>query len=95
MDYEKETENAERLAVVETELKQLNKNVNVMNDKLDIWNKTFVPRDEIDERFSARDKEIESIKNDIKFMRKVNMWAWGLAIPSFLTLATIIVKSIT
>lgn len=37
----KEMENSERLAVVETELKQLNNTINAMNDKLDVWNKSY------------------------------------------------------
>lgn len=62
----KEMDNAERLAVVETELKQLNKTVTNMNDKLDVWNQNYVPRNEINEAFRARDQDIKEIRDEVK-----------------------------
>lgn len=89
----KEMDNAERLAIVETELKQLNKMMTNINDKLDVWNQNYVPRNEINVMFEQRDKSIKNV--DAKFeaaeqnkfsLRR--MWpAWlgvGIAALSFL-----------
>ncbi|MFD2924159.1 hypothetical protein [Halobacillus naozhouensis] len=63
---QEEMKNQERLAVVETELRQLTKMVINMNDKLDVWNQNYVPRNEINEAFRARDQDIKEIRDEVK-----------------------------
>ncbi|MFA1820543.1 hypothetical protein ACDX78_10230 [Virgibacillus oceani] len=76
-------DNAERLAVVETELKQLNKSMTAINDKLDIWNQNYVPRNEINMMFDSRDREIEAIKQD-QTIAEENKWSLRRLWPAWL-----------
>lgn len=60
---------AERLAIVEEQLRQVSTVLIRVEGKLDAWHATFVPRPEINEMFSARDKQIDEIKVDIRNMQ--------------------------
>lgn len=57
-----EPRNIERLASVETKLESIEAALIRMDAKLDAWNQNYVPRQEINEMFRARDKELEQIK---------------------------------
>ncbi|MEN1969953.1 phage holin [Lentibacillus sp. N15] len=64
---EKGIDNAEKLAIVETELKSLNKMITTMNDKLDVWNQSYVSRSEIN---MTRDKGMKSIRETLALYLK-------------------------
>lgn len=62
------TEN-ERMATVETELKQINKLLMKLDEKFDNMNTQYVPRSEIDEKFKSRDEKVILIQADILSMK--------------------------
>ncbi|WP_026681900.1 MULTISPECIES: hypothetical protein [unclassified Virgibacillus] len=76
-------ENSERLAIVETELKQLNKTITAMNEKLDIWNQSYLPRNEIYMMFEVRDKEIKAIQQNI-LLEEESKWSLRRLWPAWL-----------
>lgn len=86
MQEAKEMDNAERLAVVETELKQLNKMTTSINDKLDVWNQSYVPRNEINMMFDSRDREIANIKH-VQTVEDNNKWSLRKLWPAWLGVA--------
>ncbi|NDI33238.1 hypothetical protein [Chengkuizengella sediminis] len=65
-----EKQDIERLAKLETDIKAMRDLIMNMDSKLDIWNKTFVPRNEINKMFRSRDKEINELTQDMEKMRK-------------------------
>ncbi|WP_272466650.1 hypothetical protein [Terrihalobacillus insolitus] len=79
-------ENRERLAIVETELKQLNKMMTNINDKLDVWNQNYVPRNEIDEKFRSRDESLKEIKLELTVMEQ-NKWSLRRLWPAWMAVA--------
>ncbi|WP_157087640.1 hypothetical protein [Oceanobacillus damuensis] len=79
-------ENSERLAVVETKLEQISVTINSMNDKLDVWNQSYVPRAEIDLKFDARDKKIEQIDKKLE-AEEHNKWSIRKLWPAWLGVA--------
>ncbi len=79
----REMENSERLAIVETELKQLNKTITAMNEKLDIWNQSYLPRNEIYMMFEVRDKEIKAIQQNI-LLEEESKWSLRRLWPAWL-----------
>lgn len=67
---------AERLARVETEVISIKEFMIRFEGKLDAWNNTYVPRQEINEMFRSRDKEIDDLKNSKKDSRNLLVsWA--------------------
>ncbi|MDP5276477.1 hypothetical protein [Chengkuizengella axinellae] len=65
-----EKQDIERLAKLETEIKAMRDLIMNMDSKLDIWNKTFVPRNEINEMFRSRDKEVNELSQDLEKIRE-------------------------
>ncbi|NBI29014.1 hypothetical protein [Chengkuizengella marina] len=65
-----EKEDIERMAKLEAELKSIRDVVVKMDTKLDTWNKSFVPRPELNEMFKARDKEIDDLNSQIDDLRQ-------------------------
>lgn len=58
------TEN-ERMATLETELKQITSILNKLDGKFDDMNNAYVPRAEIDEKFKSRDEKIVALTVDV------------------------------
>ncbi|MDY7046191.1 hypothetical protein RVS70_18525 [Virgibacillus sp. M23] len=71
------------MAIVETELKQLNKTITAMNEKLDIWNQSYLPRNEIYMMFEVRDKEIKAIQQNI-LLEEESKWSLRRLWPAWL-----------
>ncbi|MDP5273265.1 hypothetical protein [Chengkuizengella axinellae] len=84
-----EKEEIERIAKLEAELKSIRDVVIKMDTKLDTWNKSFVPRPELQEMLKARDKDIEDIKADLNNLRmdkrnnKAIVPAWAGVVVAF------------
>lgn len=61
-----------------------------MDGKLDAWNNLYVPRQEINEMFRSRDKEIQELKDSKKDSRA--MWVgWaGVAVAAIAIVVSLI-----
>ena len=57
-----------------------------MNSKLDAWAQTYVPRNEINEMFRARDEQIKELKED----KKNNRQSWPYWITAAIALAAFV-----
>ncbi|NBI28576.1 hypothetical protein [Chengkuizengella marina] len=66
----------ERLAKLEAEIKAMRDLIMKMDNKLDTWNKTFIPRDEINEMFRSRDKEINELTQNLEKFREGSTTKW-------------------
>jgi hypothetical protein len=80
----------ERLARVEQDVLTIKEYMMRMDGKLDAWNNTFVPRQEINEMFRSRDKEIQELKDSKK--SAAAMWVgWaGVAVAVIAIVVTLI-----
>lgn len=82
----KDVETSERLTRVEVQLENITKAVTSMNDKLDVWNQSYVPRSELDLKFEAITKE--QAATDKKFVTmENNKWSIRNAWPAWLGVA--------
>jgi len=59
-------ENQERLAKLETQMDTALHGISDINNKLDMWNQNYVPRNEIREMFRARDEDIKELRDDLQ-----------------------------
>jgi hypothetical protein len=57
-------ENQERLARLETQMENMLTGLARIDDKLDMWNQNYVPRNEINEMFRARDDDIKELREN-------------------------------
>jgi hypothetical protein len=88
-----EQNQVERLARVETELGGIKELVVRVDSKLDAWSNTYVPRQEINEMFRSRDKEIQELKESKKDTRA--MWiSWVSIAIALAGMVIMIIKSL-
>lgn len=78
-------EDAERLAVVESQLKNIRDAIFTMNAKLDTWNATFPTRGEVKEMLVSRDQRLDRIEHEQDEMRQErqsnkNVWPTWIAV---------------
>jgi septation ring formation regulator EzrA len=64
-----EKQDYERLATVETELKSIKDYLVRMDGKLDAWQQNYLTRNEAQEMFRARDKELTDVNQDLDKLR--------------------------
>jgi hypothetical protein len=86
-----QTQQAERLARMETELISVKEYLVRMDGKLDAFTNIYVPRQEINEMFRSRDKEIQELK-DSKKDSKTLIAAWAGVIIALGAAITTLVK---
>jgi hypothetical protein len=86
-----EPRNLERLASVETELKGIKEFLVRLDGKLDAWSNIYVPRQEINEMFRSRDKDIQDLKDNKKDSKY--LWvAWVAVAVSIVSLVVTVIQ---
>jgi hypothetical protein len=85
MDSSDDVKNGERLARVEQDVVTVKDFLVRIDSKLDAWQNTYVPRQEINEMFRARDKEITELKDNKKH-NSTQFVAWAAVIVALVSI---------
>jgi hypothetical protein len=88
-----EPKDLERLAKLETQLESMGQVMLRLEAKIDAWQTNFLTRTEADEMFRSRDKEIQSIKEELKETRNDKRNNFGI-IPAYLSLGVSLIIGI-
>jgi hypothetical protein len=88
-----EPKDLERLAKLETQLESMGQVMLRLEAKIDAWQTNFLTRTEAEEMFRSRDKELQSVKEELKEGRNDKRSNFGV-IPSYLSLAVSLIIGI-